>query len=290
MISVLQEIRDQQLGLWKMARVNYEGLGHTQRKLFKLGSLQGAFQYNPGRMVSTGAKIDKQSIISRPCFLCKENRPKEQLYEEIIPGWEFLVNPFPIFPLHFTIASTEHIPQQRMPIEMVEMAEKLPGMCIFFNGAKAGASAPDHQHCQAVMASELPLMNYLEDNNDPLELPYKVIYERITPDETGIKKLNSIIGVKGRDGLTGLSDYRLINSYVWIGKDGILRVCVIPRSNHRPSCYPSDNYDIEGKKSFMVSPGAIDMAGIVILPREQDFNEITDNDLKKIYSETALSI
>lgn len=287
MLSILQEIRDQQLTCWPLVAENYEKLGYTERKIFKIGALQGAFQHNPSRLVSTGAKIDKESIRKRPCFLCRENRPKEQLYEEIIPGWDFLINPYPIFPLHFTIASVKHVDQERIPLEMAELAEKLPGMCVFFNGARAGASAPDHLHCQAVKIAELPLMNYLEAGGDIDKLPFKVVYEVITPDIERMDKLRSILLVEGKDAITEESDYRLVNAYFWIGKDGILRSAVVPRSAHRPACYPKD--DSNSEETLMVSPGAIDMAGIVILPKSEDYNKITDKDLERIYSETALS-
>lgn len=272
------EVRDQQLAQWPMARENYEKLGLTERRKFRVGPLNGAFQCNPARAVSTGAKIDKISIASRPCFLCRANRPHEQLSEEILPGWEFLINPFPILPLHFTIASVDHCPQQSIPLEMASMAEKLPGMTIFFNGAKAGASAPDHLHCQAVMTSELPLMNYLEDGGDPQLWPYELEYGVITPDSAGMMELKRLTGIKGIDRISGLNDADLVNAYFWIGKDGFLRIAVVKRSAHRPSCYPD----------LMVSPGAIDMAGIIVLPRKEDFDRITVEDLKQIFNETAI--
>ncbi|MDE6235763.1 MAG: DUF4922 domain-containing protein [Muribaculaceae bacterium] len=278
MISILQEVRDQQLAVWPMARENYERLGLTDRCEFKLGSLNGAFQCNPARIVSTGAKIDKASISTRPCFLCAANRPKEQLSEEILPGWEFLINPFPIFPLHFTIAAIDHRPQDAIPLDMASMAEKLPGMTVFYNGARAGASAPDHLHCQAVMTSELPLMNYLENGGNPNDWPYKVEYSVITPDSEGLLNLKRMTEVKGLDRLSGKEDAALVNAYFWIGKDGLLRVAVVPRSAHRPSCYPE----------LMVSPGAIDMAGLIVMPRKDDFERISTADLERIFSETAI--
>ncbi|MDE6273084.1 MAG: DUF4922 domain-containing protein [Muribaculaceae bacterium] len=279
MINRLMELRDQQLGQWPLARENYEKLGLTERRQFRLGPLHGAFQCNPSRAISTGAKIDKASIAARPCFLCAANRPKEQLSEEILPGWEFLINPYPILPLHFTIASTDHRPQESIPLDMAGMAERLPGMTIFYNGAKAGASAPDHLHCQAVMTSELPLMNYLEDGGDPGLWPYSVEYAIITPDHEGMMNLKKMTELKGIDKTSGKPDADLVNAYFWIGKDGLLRIAVVLRCAHRPSCYPD----------LMVSPGAIDMAGIIVLPRKDDFDRISTQDIKQIFAETALS-
>lgn len=290
MIAMLQELRDRQLEQWPMACANYERLGETLRRSFDVGPLHGAFQYNPARIVSTSAKVDKESIGKRPCFLCAANRPSEQLSEEILPGWEFLINPFPIFPLHFTIAASTHRPQDEIPLEMASMAESLRGMTVFFNGARAGASAPDHLHCQAVATFELPLMRYLEEGGDPALLPFRVDYRVITPDLAGMAALNEISSVKGIDRLTGEADPRLVNAYFWIGADGLLRAAVVRRSAHRPSCYPVGGaVEAGSSKSLMVSPGAIDMAGVVVLPRREDFDAISDSDIRLIYSEVALA-
>lgn len=53
-------------------------------------------QFNPARMVSTGAKIDKATIAKRPCFLCKDNRPQVQISLPFGEEFDILVNPFPI--------------------------------------------------------------------------------------------------------------------------------------------------------------------------------------------------
>lgn len=283
MMTLLSEARDAQMESWPLARENYLSLGSTERRVFKVDDFTGAIQFNPARAVSTGASIDAASISRRPCFLCGANRPLQQSSEEIIPGWEFLVNPYPIFPLHFTIASMEHRPQDRIPLDMASMAEKLPGMTVFFNGARAGASAPDHLHCQAVPTAELPLMRYLEGGGDIDKLPFIVYFRVITPDFEGMRHLNEIVKIKGKDRTTGEADARLVNAYMWIGADGLLRVCVIPRSAHRPSFY--DNSGMEG---YMVSPGAIDMAGVMILPRKEDFIRMDDETVNRVYSEVAL--
>ena len=59
-------------------------------------------------MVSTGAKIDKATIAKRPCFLCKDNRPQVQISLPFGEEFDILVNPFPILPVHFTIAARQH--------------------------------------------------------------------------------------------------------------------------------------------------------------------------------------
>lgn len=284
MIEKLAELRDAQLEVWPLARANYESLGFSERRSFRIGALEGALQFNPARKVSTGAPTDAAAIRQRPCFLCGSNRPAEQTSETIVAGWDFLVNPYPIFPLHFTIASVRHVPQGDIPIEMASMAERLPGMTVFFNGAHAGASAPDHLHCQAVRTAELPLMRYLEDGGDIAALPFQVYYDIITPDVSGMIRLHVMTRIGGKDVKSGAEDLSLVNAYMWLGSDGSLRVAIVPRGAHRPSCYTSSD-DMPG---IMVSPGAIDMAGIIILPRLADFKAMTDADIRKVYSEVAL--
>lgn len=283
---------EQQLLQWPEANERYAALGATERRKFRLGDFEGAVQFNPARIRSTGAKTDAVSIGKRPCFLCAANRPAEQVALPIAERFELLLNPFPIFPVHFTIAAKEHVPQERLPLEMATLAEELPEMAIFFNGARAGASAPDHEHMQAVLQSELPIIALTERmhraGSSPLEkssqwsldLPFDWWSAIVTPDAAGMLTLDALTRLEGRDADSGKSDFRLLNAIMWIGGDGLLRAIVIPRQRHRPLCYPER----------MVSPGTIDMAGVVIVPRREDFEALTNDDLKRIYIETGMHL
>ncbi len=286
---------DRQIAAWPLARQNYQALGKTERRQIQLGDLTVGIQHNPARIVSTAAKTDIRSIAERPCFLCKNNRPAEQEPLEIIGGWELLLNPFPIFPTHFTIVSKNHCPQAGFPLDMVEMAEKLPGHTVFFNGSKAGASCPDHLHCQAVKTIELPLMQLVEKrhmpkmdekddwriaNNESLELdaPFDFTSVVITPDIEGMKILADIENIIGKEYV----DEGRLNAFVWIDSTGLLRIVAIPRNAHRPSCYG------EGEGHMLISPGCIDMAGVIITPRQQDYDSLTASQLRQIYSECGI--
>lgn len=291
-ITELAEYRDAQLAVWPLARENYAALGRLECRRFQIGDFSGLFLHNPARIRSTGAAVDKKSVESRPCFLCAANRPPEQLHDEILPGWDFLVNPYPILPLHFTIVSTTHQPQSALPAESVVMAGKLPGMVIFFNGARAGASAPDHLHLQAVMASELPLLSLVEKHHDSstpgivdsagfgLSLPFDFYSAVIAPDD--ILTLRRVIDAAGLDRETSKVDKGLVNTFVWIDSRGVLRAVVIPRSAHRPQCY-----FLSDDSKMVISPGALDMTGLVVVPRREDFERISTDDIRKIYEEVA---
>lgn len=290
------EFINNQLELWEEARNNYAALGKTQRRAMTCGDMTVGIQFNPARIRSTSANVSADAIKKRDCFLCAENRPKEQIALPIAGRFELLINPYPIFPVHFTIASVNHEPQSRMPDEMMVLAEELPGLTIFFNGAKAGASAPDHLHLQAVATHELPLMRFVEKHHigseegvkrsDELSdnFPFLFYSAVIAPTDEGMKQLRWMMSQCGVDE-EGRKDYGKVNSFFWISEnDGKLRVVVIPRKSHRPKCY-----SLPEEERKMVSPGAVDMAGILITPREEDYLSLTESDVKEIYKDVAYS-
>lgn len=207
-------------------------------------------QWNPARAVSTLAKVDKATLAKRPCFLCRENRPAVQEALGILGGrWEVLINPFPILHRHLTIVSAEHTPQRltRQDFEdMLEISRALPDFVVFYNGARCGASAPDHKHLQAGLASALP--PFPTQTADALWLDIKALPVPAGRDEADFNLL--VLNGRGR---------------------------LIPRSRHRPACYR------EG--TCLVSPGALDMAGLVITPREEDFRSLTAPQIAGILAE-----
>lgn len=287
---------EEQLALWPLAAENYRRLGLTERRTLSLGDFKIGIQLNPTRIVSTAAKIDASGNVGpRPCFLCAVNRPAEQIPYPLMEGWQLLLNPFPVFPVHFTIVSTSHTPQTRMPLEMAAMAEALPGLTVFFNGARSGASAPDHLHCQAVLTEELPLMQLCTDchpisrygietaSSWGMDLPFDFWSAVITPDAEGMRTLRSMVGACGIDPDTGRPDPGRVNSYFWRDASGLLRAVAVPRLGHRPACYYA-----EDDSQRLISPGAIEMAGVVITPRATDYRRLTAGELRRIYAETGV--
>lgn len=263
----IREFYDSQLKDWELAYRNVNALQNVETKDFAVGDLKGKIQFNPARAVSSLAKTDAASIAARKCFLCSNNRPREQRIIEILPEWELLVNPYPILPYHFTIASCHHT-NQVLPIETgFKLAEKLQGMVVFYNDSGAGASAPDHLHFQAVPKDLLPLVKIMDKKGDDLEsigeLPFKVI--------TDIEEL-------GKVSLP-------VNAYFWISDKGKRRFMAIPRGAHRPSEYYKD---VPERRA--ISPGAIDMAGVLVCPIKEDFDAITNQDIAKILKQVGLPI
>lgn len=294
-LETINTLVEYQLSTWSDAQRRYLDLGRTQRRRLDLGDLPAALQLNPARIVSTGADVSREAIEKRPCFLCSQNRPKEQCSAEWMEGWDLCVNPFPILPIHFTIIARSHRPQEYPPFEMAAMAEAAPDLAFFFNGARAGASAPDHLHLQGVLKSELPLLEIAEKHHPSsrhgfmssadfgLSLPFLFISAVITPDRQGAASLVAIRNAFGVNA-EGNPDNGLINVFYWMGADRMLRALVVPRRAHR-----SHHYFLEGTGRVVVAPGAIDMTGLMITPRSEDFEKLDVDTVRGIYAEVAFA-
>ena len=292
----IKDFIESQLCIWSEAKRNYDALAVVKRRNVGICDMNVGIQWNPARIVSTGADVRAENIEKRKCFLCRANRPEKQLVYPILDGWEMLVNPFPIFPVHLTIVSAKHKPQTRVPEAIVDIALQLPDMAVFFNGANAGASAPDHMHLQAVLKDEIPLIKIAETYHRSDEkgvkysssfgpkLPYFFISGVVSPDQSGISTLAAGLNTGGLSKEGSLSDPTLVNTFFWTDSFGLLRFISIPRKAHRPSCFYAD-----GDRNRMVSPGCIDMGGIIIVPREEDFYSLTGEEISNIYSEVAVT-
>lgn len=297
-IDTINDLLEAQLLSWPEAKTNFDRLQEIKRKPLDLGDLKAAAQLNPARIRSTAAAVDTKSIAERQCFLCAANRPKEQMCAEWPEaGWELLVNPYPILPVHFTIVSKDHRPQDEIPLEMAMMAELAPSLAIFYNGSRAGASAPDHAHCQAMLKSELPIITLAEKfhtSDEPgwkssedfgADLPFHFLSAVITPDMDGMTALSKVPNAFGVDSASGKPDSGLINAFFWISdRDHLLRIVIIPRKAHRPSLY-----FLPDEEKFVISPGAVDMAGLLIVPRAEDYDRLTPEIARQIYAETAFA-
>ena len=262
----IKDFFEQQINCWELAKRNFESLDLIKKKSFKVKDLDGYVQYNPARKISTLAKVDKENIGERKCFLCEKNRPKEQLSMDVILGWQLLVNPFPILPYHFTIVNKNHT-HQKLEIETgIELADKMPGFIIFYNDDGAGASAPDHRHFQAIPINELPLIKLLnrkEQSKERISLPFRYL-----TTELEIKEIKSPVNV-----------------FFW--KNGVnetVKILGIPRKAHRPNEFFLDPPE---RRAF--SPGAIDMGGVLVTPFETDFNKISNSEIKKIFAQVSYS-
>ena len=286
---------NRQLEMWEDARHRFRDLKHVE--VHQLSD-QLKVQFNPARIVSTGAKIDKHTLGERPCFLCERNRPKEQMTKQIDDHFQLLVNPFPILPVHFTIPATKHQPQSiyRHYGEMHRLLSLHSELMVFYNGPKCGASAPDHLHFQAGTSGVLPLQTNwqrlsrsltdvisLNDDEkisvlrDFLVPAFVIISKSEDSDEELFHRLSRSMPMRGDE------SEPMMNIIAWRKGDEFISV-VIPREKHRP-----DAYFAEGEAQMMVSPGALDMAGLIITPREEDFSKINLDKATALLRECGIS-
>ena len=293
--SSISRFFNRQLEMWEDARHRFRDLKHVEVRQL---SDQLKVQFNPARIVSTGAKIDKHTLDERPCFLCERNRPKEQMTKQIDDHFQLLVNPFPILPVHFTIPATKHQPQSiyRHYGEMHRLLSLHSELMVFYNGPKCGASAPDHLHFQAGTSGVLPLQTNwqrlsrnltdvisLTDEekisvlSDFLVPAFVIISKSEDSDEELFHRLYRSMPMRGDE------SEPMMNIIAWRKGDEFISV-VIPREKHRP-----DAYFAEGEAQMMVSPGALDMAGLIITPREEDFSKINLDKATALLRECGIS-
>ena len=293
--SSISRFFNRQLEMWEDARHRFRDLKHVE--VHQLSD-QLKVQFNPARIVSTGAKIDKHTLGERPCFLCERNRPKEQMTKQIDDHFQLLVNPFPILPVHFTIPATKHQPQSiyRHYGEMHRLLSLHSELMVFYNGPKCGASAPDHLHFQAGTSGVLPLQTNwqrlsrsltdvisLNDDEkisvlrDFLVPAFVIISKSEDSDEELFHRLYRSMPMRGDE------SEPMMNIIAWRKGDEFISV-VIPREKHRP-----DAYFAEGEAQMMVSPGALDMAGLIITPREEDFSKINLDKATALLRECGIS-
>ncbi len=293
--SSISRFFNRQLEMWEDARHRFRDLKHVEVRQL---SDQLKVQFNPARIVSTGAKIDKHTLGERPCFLCERNRPKEQMTKQIDDHFQLLVNPFPILPVHFTIPATKHQPQSiyRHYGEMHRLLSLHSELMVFYNGPKCGASAPDHLHFQAGTSGVLPLQTNwqrlsrnltdvisLNDEEkisvlrDFLVPAFVIISKSEDSDEELFHRLYRSMPMRGDE------SEPMMNIIAWRKGDEFISV-VIPREKHRP-----DAYFAEGEAQMMVSPGALDMAGLIITPHEEDFSKINLDKATALLRECGIS-
>ena len=301
-----------QLSRWPLACNNFRALKDVSVRELEVGGLTVKLQFNPARMVSSAAKLTKEDIARRKCFLCRENRPAEQIMLKFEgrknKKYDILVNPYPIFPDHLVIAKSKHTDQSiwHRYIDMLDLAKKYSNCSFFYNGPKSGASAPDHHHFQGVPKGLMPLENdvnlllndvrhsdghvevstlqYLASNQDA----HLYHYQKFT---TGIFVLRSETSKSAAKLFYRLMDCAdipegekepMINLYSW-WSNGEFRTVVIFRRSHR-----SHHYWSEGPDHLTMSPGCADMAGVFIVPVQKEYEALTSEWLSDMVHEVSV--
>jgi len=292
----LSEFLSEQIAGWPQAAGNFKALESVKVKEIELPGWTVKVQFNPARIVSSSAKIDPKAIKERKCFLCEENRPAVQRGIDW-GSYTVLINPFPIFPRHFTIPDKSHTDQliEGRITDMMRLALEMEGYTVFYNGPRCGASAPDHLHFQAGNSDFLTLAPAIE--NAELKTVGTDGEATLAMIDTLPLKLFVIDAPEGSLDAAGRLFDRLykalsvpegekepmMNLLCYSTPAGV-RLAVIPRKRHRPSFYGT-----EGEGTMLLSPASVDMGGVFITPLEKDFNAIDAPTILKIFDELCLS-
>ena len=289
--SLLQQQRE----TWPMCREGYASLAQVRTKSLGIGRYSLHLQFNPGRIVSTGAKVDPATIRQRRCFLCVEHLPPEQHAMQYGRDLLILCNPAPIFSSHFTISHREHRPQAIEPYAevMLQLSKDLsPEFCTFYNGPRCGASAPDHFHFQAAPLGAIPAMTEAASDSRSIIWNANGVEMSILPDYGRTAAIfhakdasamsnafrRFVAGWRTLEGVNEEPMMNVLSAY----HHGMFRLVVFLRSRHRPEAYFR-----KGEAQVLVSPATVDIGGLTVTPRSKEFDTLTPEALAGILLEVS---
>lgn len=294
-------IKDQ-LSVWQLASSNFRALKTAPSREVDVFGLKCRIQYNPRRVISSTADTSPAAIASRKCFLCADNRPKEQFHMGFEGrkgrNYHIQINPYPIFRGHLVIVRDEHIPQEiwhHFP-DMLDFAARYKDYLVFYNGPSSGASAPDHLHFQAIPKHNLPLEEVVDEFLDHPGEPLATVKDASLYKFDGYARGVFALKATTSKSLAKLF-YRLLdctdrgkgeeepmfNLYAYV-KNGEYRTIVVMRSVKR-----SHHFYSEGADHLTISPGAADIAGLFVAPFREDYDKADTALLEELLSEVCIS-
>lgn len=289
----IEQLYIRQLPIWETARHNYRQLNNIEVRNMAIEGVTIRIQHNPARIKSVSAKVDKPQECH--CFLCQENLPAEQMRLACLNDeFQVLVNPFPIFHHHFTIPAVKHTPQRIADrfTAMLQLTHDCTPYTIFYNGARCGASAPMHLHFQAAQAGCMPIEQQwkcaqqtvvcqhqtgeLSSLNNLLRPVFLITATKATDAQHLFEKLYKVLPpIDNEEPMMNILARHEDNKYI---------IMIFPRAKHRPDCYYA-----EGKEQRLISPGTVEMGGLFITPRKNDFEQLTEKEIIDIYTEVSTS-
>jgi hypothetical protein len=293
---------EEQRSVWPRLAQGCDALGRVETRIVELNAWPVTVQFNPARAASSLAKVDAASIAQRPCFLCVRNSPAEQR-GLLLGDYVFLANPMPIVPGHLTVAHVRHVPQSYLDHldEFLFCCRELDeGYTLYYNGPQCGASAPDHMHWQAAPSGSTPIERCLDrgvfsaevdlaegtrvsfraDANDDLERTRLLLIIRGRHEPEVARAVRAIVAGLPRREAAAEPLINVFASY----RDGLWTVAMYPRAVHRPACFFA-----EEPARMLLSPGIMDMAGLLITVRREDFDRADRSVLAAIYREVTCS-
>ncbi len=295
--QVCLDLLSEQKKVWPDLTKGYQSFDSRSERDILCRGFSVRVQHNPGRIRSSTADVSQESTNKQRCFLCLNHLPEEQ--KGILYRNEYLIlcNPAPILTAHLTVSHVDH--RRQTITEHIEtflrlMADFGSGWVVLYNGPRCGASAPDHLHFQAAPSGQMPVE---EDIREQKRLGLKrqlegILFYRLE----GLGR--EAVALEGED---PVAVYTGFNSFLQILKQalslddepmmnvvgrhegGKYRLVIFPRRKHRP-----DAFFREGNDRVVVSPGVIDMGGILVTPRERDFERLDAATVEGIYREVSL--
>ncbi|MGB8682554.1 MAG: DUF4922 domain-containing protein [Candidatus Binatus sp.] len=281
MINEIEDLFERQTRAWPQLAQGIEGLARAQTRPVRIDWFDVFIRHLPHRMTSTTASVALESVAKRPCFLCAANLPPEEEGLQLDDDFTIYCNPFPIVDRHLTIAHREHR-SQRIANQfgsMLDIASRLPGYFVIYNGPECGASAPDHMHFQAGSRALFPI-------------------EKDTAGLTGVTVPNygrNVLQLRGHDRsalidrmdraidllaeATSKRPEPMVNIAVF-HESGEWVAYLFPRGKHRPQVFHTGE--------LTVSPASIDLCGIFVVPLAKDFERITGEDIAAVFREVTL--
>lgn len=298
-VQVFHEFAEAQKKSWPLAKANYEELKLVENKQFQFEGFHIQVQFNPERIRSSAAKVDKKSIAERKCFLCNENRPHQQQALAFGDQFLILVNPYPIFKTHLTISSNTHIAQRFLGNiqPLLELSAAMEGLTVFYNGPESGASAPDHLHFQAGDSSFLPVNKEFEAlKSNSGQLLYSGANTQVWAFDNYLRKMISVQTTSLSEGIgvmnmlyqkfSKLQPEKIepMMNVLCSWAKGKWTIYMFPRKAHRPT-----QFFASGVEQLLISPGAVDLGGVFIISRREDFERITKEDIVDILAQVSLN-
>jgi ATP adenylyltransferase/5',5'''-P-1,P-4-tetraphosphate phosphorylase II len=281
----IETFLNEQLATWDLAKRNYDVLRQVACKIFHWELFDVKLQFNPDRIRSAVAKAEEKEIQKRPCFLCAENRPKEQKGIPFLEKYTILLNPFPIFPVHLTIVENRETPQliKGRIQDMLDLSAELPDFTILYNGPKSGASIPNHFHFQAGNKGVLPIEKDVKNGTIASAKNYlrKTFVIESADKDLIINQFDEIYNRLHL--LQPTEEEPMFNLIAW-KEDEQWTLVVFPRKQHRPS-----QFYASGTEQIVISPGVVDMGGMLITVREEDFEKINPEIIEDIFSQITLN-
>ena len=289
---------------WPLLAEGYAAFEKIESKRVPVEESEVVIQHNPKRIRSTAAAVDEASVSGRVCFLCPENLQAEE--KGIAYGDDLVVlcNPFPVLDRHLSIVHREHVEQKiEGNVEtLLDLAHDF-GREFFalYNGPQCGASAPDHLHFQVCSRALLPIEEHLFDDEQQLsedcnycEETARNSFELFTLGGCG----RSVVVFRGGDrGEMAAWIYEVLRelgqmtdraeplvNIVCVYDRKLWTVYLFPRAKHRPAAFFA-----QGDERLTVSPGAIDMAGVVVVPERAHFDKIGSEQITRIFAEVSLN-